>query len=113
MTQTLPKPATSLTTVANNMLSDLSRIRWTRRKLSHGLELLLERTDIHRYRLTAAREVSQPSDVELKILTVAFGLPQTTQWQRRIAERKRNNGDGTQRIYLNSLHVAECTWADD
>ena len=108
-----PKPASSLITVAGNMRSDLSRLVWTRRKLSHGLELILERTAPKRYRLAAAREVSQPSDVELKILTVAFGLPPTTQWQRKEAERKRRTEDGNEVIYLNTLHVAECTWADE
>lgn len=106
------KPEVSLSDVAANMRADLGRVQWTRRILRGGLELLLERKEGKRYRLACARELTAPSDTELKVLLNAFGLPGTTQWQRHETQRKKG-ADGRERILLNPLHVAECTFEQE
>lgn len=107
------KTQRTLTTVARNMRADVNRVAWTRRVLSGGLELLLERSERNQYRLACARETTQPSDLELTLVRKAFSLPESIQWQRRQANRKKVLPDGTQRIFLNPLHIAECTWHEE
>lgn len=102
-----PQPDASLADVATNMRTDLQRVQWTRRVLRGGLELLLERKEGKRYRLACAREVVPPSEIELKVLAAAFGLPNTTEWQRHETKRKKG-ANGQVQIQLNPLHVAEC-----
>ncbi|MFN8493870.1 MAG: hypothetical protein U0350_40100 [Caldilineaceae bacterium] len=115
MTHTQTKSSNkSLATIASDMKADLRIINWTRRKLTNGLEILIERQPgSRRYRLACAREVHPPSDIELRILLSAFGLPPTTQWVRSEKGRRiKRMADDSERIYLNALHIAECTWGE-
>jgi len=106
------KPEASLAAIATGMRTDLGRMRWTRRILRGGLELLLERKEGKRYRLACARELTAPSDTELKVLLAAFGLSSTTQWSRHETHRKKGV-NGREVVLLNPLYVAECTFEQE
>jgi hypothetical protein len=115
MPKVFTKPKTiTLATIADGMRSDIGgQITWTTRKLTGGLEILLQRIDACAFRLAVAREVTPPSATELRLLLKAFALPESTQWHHKITNRKKRKPDGSQLIYLNPLHVAECTWRTD
>ena len=59
---------------AKEMMRQNPEMGWVHRKLTHGLEFVLQRKG-PRWRLAFARQDTFPSEVEAKVIRNAFGVP--------------------------------------
>lgn len=80
------------------MLTDTSA-RWVHRRLSRGLELVLQRTD-ERWRLALARAETWPSNEEIAVCKAAFQVPDPVDEEYKMGSHRR------------SLYVVEMFWRE-
>jgi hypothetical protein len=102
------KAATKLDQIAATMYSDVTAPgAWTRTKLAHGLDIILQRVDEHHWRLALAREGIYPSDTEIAICRESFDVPPAAEESRK---QKVHHHPKTKRTIV--YHVAELTWIE-
>ena len=98
--------AARLDTIAAEMRHPLQQTdaRFVHRKLTHGLELVLQRTQ-RQYRLALGRPGVAPSDSEIEICARAFRVPADAEPHRTMKERTGKTG-------VLIYHVAELYWTE-
>ena len=97
---------TKLTQLATQMrqIVDNTGAAYCHRKLSRGLELVLQRTD-RGYRLALGRIDTAPSDTEIELCIAAFNVPAGAEPHHIVKIRQGTTGQLT-------YHVAELTWTE-
>ena len=95
-----------LDTIAAEMRTTLQQTdaRFVHRKLTHGLELVLQRTG-RQYRLALGRPGVAPSDSEIEICARAFCVHADAEPGRTVKERPGKTG-------VITYHVAELYWTE-
>ena len=88
------------------MLTDTDAA-WVHRRLSHGLEIVLQRKSNGRWRLALGRESVQPSDQELAVCRPLFGVPVDAE-ERRFSTSKIQAKTNRLTLY----HIAEMEWVE-
>ena len=77
------------------------------RPLPHGLQVVMQRQDRHRWRLALGREGVYPSDTEVEICRKAFAVPEAAELAKRTA---RFCHPKSKRVI--TYYVAELTWVE-
>ena len=110
MTKTATAPTKAqgqLVTIAADMRQFIERsgAKWVHRRLSRGLEMVLQNSGERQWRLALARTDTEPSPDEIAICQQAFNVPAGTEAMLTTKERKAKTG--TMRV-----HVAEMYWTE-
>jgi hypothetical protein len=109
-TTTAPTKAQGkLVTIAADMRQFIERsgARWVHRRLSHGLEMVLQ-NDERQWRLALARNDVPPSAEEIAICQKAFNVPAGTEATLIVKERQLKKGPAK----VEQVHVAEMYWTE-
>lgn len=101
--------ATKLEQMAQEMRQFLTQTqaRWVHRKLSRGLEIVLQRTD-DQWRLALARSETWPSDDEVLICAKAFGVPAPDE----VDPKPRRKARRVSRTQSEAWYVMEIFWRE-
>lgn len=96
-----------LVTIAADMRQFIegSGAKWVHRRLSHGLEMVLQHDAERQWRLALARADVPPSPDEIAICQRAFNVPAGTEATLTTKERKAKTG-------TMQVHVAEMYWTE-
>lgn len=92
---------------AKRMLSDNHELKFVHRKLSRGLEWVVERRGNQTWRLAMAREDTFPGGIEVTILRNAFDVPISVD-ESRATKTRTHPKTGREITY----YVVEVEWTD-
>ena len=84
-TKTQPNKLNTLAGELHARLETKGDVAALHRPLPHGLQLVMQRQDRHRWRLALGREGVYPSDMEVEICRQAFAVPDTAEITKRTA----------------------------
>lgn len=103
------KRPSELDRIAGEMLQMITQTdaRWVHRRLSRGLEIVIQRTG-SRYRLAIARQGTWPSDDELAVVAKRFNATAAADFPERTTKKFRNPKTDTEITY----HVIQIEWTE-